>query len=158
MGIFNFLKKNKKEFENPNEETPVLEKLDFSEINTNKLKDYYDWTLKFGNRKINLDLNFETESINQSKTDEILGFVKKIPVFDNQNRNYIKADSEQNVSMTSDYLNFYLDEFDESELSEIIDYEKSKKIKEYSFNGTTEFNKGWDLSARFLFCNIRLFD
>ena len=56
-------------------------------------------------------------------------FAKKIPEFDNQNRNYIKSDFEQDVSMTSDYLNFYLDELDESELGGIIDLKNQKKSK-----------------------------
>ncbi|WP_338359410.1 DUF2004 domain-containing protein [Yeosuana marina] len=56
-------------------------------------------------------------------------FVKKIPKFDYQNRNYIKSDFEQDVSMTSDYLNFYLDELDESELGGIIDLKNRKKSR-----------------------------
>ena len=129
MGIFDFFKRDKKEREKNNKEIKVLEKPDFTEIDLGKLKDYYDWSLRFGNRKINLDLNFETESTNQSELNQILEFVNRIPEFDNQNRNYIKADFEQDVSMTSDYLNFYLDELDESELSEIIDLKNRKKSR-----------------------------
>ncbi|GAA3619115.1 DUF2004 domain-containing protein [Flavivirga jejuensis] len=129
MGIFDFFKRDIKETENNNEEIPSLEKPDFSEIDLGKLEDYYDWTLNFGNRKINLDLNFETESTNQSELNQILEFVNRISEFDNQNRNYIKEDSEQDVSMTSDYLNFYLDELDESELSGIIDLKNRKKSR-----------------------------
>ncbi len=129
MEIFDFFKRNKKEPENTTEEIQVLEKPDFTEIDLGKLEDYYDWTLKFGNRKINLDLNFETESTNQSELNQILEFVNRIPEFDNQNRRYIKADFEQEVSMTSDYLNFYLDELDESELDGIIDLKNRKKSR-----------------------------
>jgi len=129
MGIFDFFKRDKKEPENTTEEIQVLEKPDFTEIDLGKLKDYYDWTLKFGNRKINLDLNFETESTTQSELNQILEFVNRIPEFDNQNRNYIKTDFKQDVSMTSDYLNFYLDELDESELAGIIDLKNNKKSR-----------------------------
>ncbi|MDY8137273.1 DUF2004 domain-containing protein [Aquimarina sp. 2201CG5-10] len=129
MGIFDFFKRDKKESENNYREVQVLEKPDFTEIDLRKLEDYYDWTLKFGNRKINLDLNFETELTNQSELNQIWEFVKRIPEFDNQNRKYIKADFEQDISMTSDYLNFYLEELDESELAEIIDFKNRKKSK-----------------------------
>ncbi|WP_299443451.1 DUF2004 domain-containing protein [uncultured Aquimarina sp.] len=129
MGIFEFFKKNKKEPEINNEEIRILEKPDFTKIDFEKLEDYYDWTLKYEEREINLDLNFETESTNQSKLNQILEFVNRIPEFDNQNRNYIKSDFEQDVSMTSDYLNFYLDELDENDLADIIDLKNRKKSR-----------------------------
>lgn len=129
MGIFDFFKKNKEEPENRKAEVRILEKPDFSKVDIEKLEDYYDWTLDYGERKLNLDLNFETESTNQAELNQIMEFVKKIPEFDNQNRNYIKSDFEQDVSMTSDYLNFYIDELDESELAGIIDLKNRKKSR-----------------------------
>ena len=129
MGILDFLNRDKKETDNNKEEIRILEKPDFAEIDLRKLEDYYDWTLKFGNRKINLDLNFETESTNQSELNQILEFVSRIPEFDNQSRNYIKAEFKQEVSMTSDYLNFYLDELNESELAGIIDLKNREKSR-----------------------------
>ena len=126
MGIFDFFKKNRAESENRNVEIRILEKPDFTQIDIEKLEDYYDWTLHYGERKLNLDLNFETESTKQSELNQIIEFAKKIPEFDNQNRNYIKSDFELNVSMTSDYLNFYLDEL---ELDGIIDLKNRKKSR-----------------------------
>ncbi|MEP3209735.1 MAG: DUF2004 domain-containing protein [Maribacter sp.] len=129
MGIFDFFKSNKKEPEIDKVEVLTLDKPDFGKINFEKLEDYYDWTLKFGKREINLDLNFETESINQSELNQIQEFVNRIPEFDIQNRDYIKADFEQDVSMTSDYLKFYLDELDDNELANIIDLKNRKKSR-----------------------------
>lgn len=129
MGIFDIFKKKKEEPKNGKVEIRILEQPDFTQIDIEKLQDYYDWTLNYGERKLNLDLNFETESTNQSELDQIIEFTKKIPEFDNQNRNYIKSDFGQNVSMTSDYLNFYLEELDESELGEIIDLQNQKKSR-----------------------------
>ncbi|SDS27020.1 Protein of unknown function [Gillisia sp. Hel1_33_143] len=129
MGIFDFFKKNKEESENKKAEVLILEKPNFSKVNIEKLEDYYDWTINYGERKLNLDLNFETDSTNQAELNQIMEFVKKIPEFDHQNRNYIKSDFEQDVSMTSDYLNFYLDELDESELGGIIDLKNRKKSR-----------------------------
>ncbi len=129
MGIFDFFKKNITKPENRKVKNRILEKPDFTKINIEKLENYYDWTLNYGERKLNLDLNFEIESTNQSELNLIIEFVKKIPEFDNQNRNYIKSDFEQNVSMTLDYLNFYLDELDESELGRIINLNNRKKSR-----------------------------
>ncbi|WP_171594905.1 DUF2004 domain-containing protein [Marinifilum caeruleilacunae] len=110
-------------------EVLVLEKPDFAEIDLNKLTDYYDWTLKFGEGKLNLDLNFETETTSQFQLNQVIEFINKIPEFDIQNQNYIKADFEQSVSMTADYLNFYLDELSENELAGIIDLKNRKKSR-----------------------------
>ena len=129
MGIFDFFKKNNEEPENGEVKIRILERPDFAQIDIEKLEDYYDWTLNYGERKLNLDLNFETESTNQSELNQIIEFSKKIPEFDNQNRNYIKSDFEQNVSIISDYLNFYLDELDESELGGIIDLKNRGKSR-----------------------------
>lgn len=129
MGIFDFFKKNKGEPEGRKAEVLIFENLDFSKVDIEKLEDYYGWALNYGERKLNLDLNFETESTNQSKLNQIMEFVKRIPEFDNQNRNYIKSDFGQDESMTSDYLNFYLDELDESELGGIIDLNNRKKSR-----------------------------
>ena len=129
MGIFDFFKKNKEEPENGKVEIQILEKPDFAQIDIEKLEDYYDWTLNYGERELNLDLNFETKSTNEAELNQIMEFVKKIPEFDNQNQNYIKSDFEQDESMTSDYLNFYLDELDEIELGGIIDLKNRKKSR-----------------------------
>ena len=129
MTIFDFFTKNKKQKEPTNGEIQILEAPDFTKMNLKKLEDYYDWTLKFGKREIKLDLNFETELTNQLKFNQIIEFVNRIPEFDNQNRNYITADLGQDVSMTSDYINFYLDELGDNELAGIIDLENQKKSR-----------------------------
>ena len=129
MGIFDFFKQNKEEPENRTVEIQTLEQPDFAHIDIEKLEEYYHWTLNYGERKLNLDLNFETESTKQSELNQIIGFTKKIPEFDNQNRDYIKSDFEQDVSMTSDYLNFYQDELEEEELAGIIDLKNPKKSR-----------------------------
>ncbi|RKN10269.1 DUF2004 domain-containing protein [Aquimarina sp. AD1] len=129
MGIFDLFKRKKEEKKNEKEEILILEKPDFKEIELENLKDYYNWNLKFGKRELNLDFNFETKSTNQSELEQIQEFVNKIPELDNQNRTFIKSDFEQDVSMTSDYLNFYLEELDESELAGIINIKNRKKSR-----------------------------
>jgi len=129
MGIFDLFKRKKEETESEKEEILFLEKPDFTEIELENLKDYYNWSLKFGKREVNLDVNFETKSTNQSMLEQIQEFVNKIPEFDTKNRAFIKSDFEQAASMTSDYLNFYLDELDESELAGIININDRKKSR-----------------------------
>ena len=129
MAIFDLFKKNKKEPENSKVEIRILEKPDFTEIDIEKLKNYYNWKLNYGERIMKLDINFEIESTNQSELNQIREFINKIPEFDIQNRSYIKSDFEQDASEVSDYLNFYLDELDESELAGIINLKNRKNSR-----------------------------
>jgi hypothetical protein len=129
MRIFDFFKKKIEEPEKGKVEIRILEQPDFTHIDIEKLQDYYDWTLKYGKRKLSLDINYEIESTNQIGLNQIIELSKKIPEFDIRNQNYIKLDFGQNVSMTSDYINFYIDELDESELGKIIDLKKRKKSR-----------------------------
>ena len=129
MGIFDIFKRNKKEPENSKVEIRILEKPEFKEIDIEKLKNYYNWKLNYGERIMNLDINFKTESTNQSELNQIIKFINKIPDFDIQNQNYIRLDFEQDASEVADYLNFYLEELFENELAQIINLKNRKKSR-----------------------------
>lgn len=127
MGIFSFLNTNKRVSKNQTPKT--LLKPDFDEININKLDNYYDSNTKLDQRELSIDINFETESITQSELNEILNFINSIPQFDLLNQKYIRSDLKSRVSMTSDYLNFYLEEFEEENLKEILKTEQKPNLK-----------------------------
>ena len=129
MRILDFFKKKNNQTAINKREVLTLEKPDFTEVNLKKIEEYYDWSLKYGNRAINLDLNFEIESTNELEINKIIDFVNSIPEFDCQNQHYIKADLGQDVSITSEYLNFYLDELEENELAGIIDLNDDKNSR-----------------------------
>lgn len=102
----------------------------FKEIDLNNPEDYYEGSIELDGREIELDLNIERESIEQSLLEKINAFIEKLGEFDRQNRNFIRQDFDQETSMTADYLTFYLDELDQEELSEIIDIHDDKHPKE----------------------------
>jgi hypothetical protein len=130
MGIFDIFKQKNEESGNGKVAIRTLEIPDFTQVDIGKLQHYYDWTLDYGERKLNVDLNYEIDSITQSDFKQVIEFVKEIPKYDIQNREYIQSDFEQNVSITSEYLNYYLEELAESELGAIIDLNNRKKSRD----------------------------
>ncbi|RBQ02797.1 DUF2004 domain-containing protein [Pedobacter miscanthi] len=104
----------------------------FGEIDLTQLKEYYDIEIKWNERKLNIDLNFGGKTISEEEIEKVKIFLDNIGKFDTQNKNHILDDFETQPSMTVDYINFYLDEFDDDELSEIIginDKQISKEIQ-----------------------------
>jgi hypothetical protein len=101
----------------------------FGEININQLEDYYSTKAEFNGQTISLDLNFENKSINLEQVENIKIFLDSISVFDKQNKTYINKDFKDEGE-AFDYINFYFDELDEEEISEIINFENQEMTKE----------------------------
>ena len=97
-----------------------MDKPNFGKIQLDNLEDYYDSTIKYGQRKINIDINFEVKSSSQTELNRVLNFIGKIPELDRINENYINLDLKKSPSMSHDYLRFYIEEL-EDELNNIID-------------------------------------
>jgi hypothetical protein len=141
MGIFDFFKKKEKIIKTEIPERNSFDKHYFEEINMNNLKDYYYTSIEFNGRKIDLDLNFETKNTNQNELDRIDRFINQISVFNKGNKIHIKNDFELEVSMTFDYLNFFLDELEEDELGKIIDLNDFKESRDILLLKKLELNR-----------------
>lgn len=137
MGIFDFFKKKKAEQkpieQKQTERRKIVEENYilpyFEQITINNLKDYYSTEFELNNRYIQTDLNFENKIIGKNKIEQIETFLKSIADFDKRNKVYIEKDFNEESGETSDYINFYIDEFDENELSGIIDIENINTSK-----------------------------
>jgi hypothetical protein len=92
----------------------------FGEIDLTELKEYYQTANEFDKAEVKLDLNFENKNIDQRKAQLIETFLDSIDRFDKQNKVLINDDYEKEGE-SFDYINFYLDEFDENEISKIVD-------------------------------------
>jgi len=75
-------------------------------------------------------LNFENKKIEKNKIEKIDFFLKNIHHFDKRNSTYIEKDFTNESSITVDYINFYINEFNETELSNIIDIRNSNISKD----------------------------
>lgn len=126
MGLFDFFKKKQEGKQN------IVVNFNFShfgEINTNNLEEYYCVNFEMNKNLIQTDLNFENKKIEKQLIDKIEYFLKNLVDFDNKNKYYIEKDFKDVVGETFEYINFYVEELDENELSEIIDLNNTNTPK-----------------------------
>ena len=117
MGLFDFFKKKQTEKKNTLENYNLPY---FGEININKLEEYYSANFEMNNETIQTDLNFENNKIEKHVIAQIETFLINVDNFDKTNKLYIEKDFNESGE-TLEYINFYLEEFDENELSKLID-------------------------------------
>jgi Protein of unknown function (DUF2004) len=96
----------------------------FGQINLNELADDYRTTINLDGKDLRIDINFENKTIRQDGIYLVNNFLQNISKFDTQNLKIIETDFNE-VGETSDYIEFYLDELDEEELSNIIDIDNT---------------------------------
>lgn len=126
MGLFDFFKKKQKE-QKMVQENYIL--LYFGEINLDNLEEYYSANFDLNNTTIRTDLNFANQTIKKDEIKQIEAFLNNSKDLDKNNKAYIENDFNSENGETSEYLNFYLEELDEEELSEIIDLQNHSTPK-----------------------------
>jgi len=89
-------------------------------INLKELKEDYYTTGETSKNNFSIELSFEKESIDEKIADGISSFLENIDKQDQHNRSFIAKDFKEKESETSAYLNFFLTEFDEAELLNIV--------------------------------------
>jgi len=102
-----------------------MERPKFEKFDLNNLEDYYAATVLYGERELEIDINFEVQSTDQQEINKILEFISNILSYDSKNEIYIYNDLNKNPSVTQDYLLFYTEEL-EDDLQNII--EKSDEM------------------------------
>ena len=101
----------------------------FGKIDIDQLEEYFSAKTAFNGQTISLDLNFKNKNISEEQAENIKKFLNNILAFDTQNKIIIDKDFKDEGEAL-DYINFYFDELEEEEISEIIDYESEEKTKE----------------------------
>lgn len=102
----------------------------FESINLQELKEYYVVEIDLNGRKTSIDLNFKNNSIDKDAIETIKTFLENINKFDKQNESYISNDFKEGDGETKEYINFYFDELEQDELSNIIDIHDVNTPKE----------------------------
>ena len=127
MEVFDFFEKKQTEEKNIQEMCTFSY---FGEININNLEEYYNVNFELNNQTITIDLNFENKKIEKFRIEQIIFFLDRINYFDNLNRTYIEKDFiEQGV--TSSYIDSYLEEFEQDDLSSSIGLDNQKKTNDF---------------------------
>ena len=107
-----------------NIEMPYFGQIDFNQVN-----EYYSAETEHNGLPLHLDLNFKNKSLSKEEAENIRKFIDSISAFDIQNRTEIIKDFNDEGE-AKDYINFYLDELGDEELSRIVDYQKLNEPKE----------------------------
>jgi Protein of unknown function (DUF2004) len=97
----------------------------FGEINYTALDDdFYDIEIELEGNKIDIDLNFENESIEETKMKNIKNFLEKLTIFDTQNKARIKQEWLDDIEgYVNWYLIHHLEELNEADLSGLVDFD-----------------------------------
>lgn len=95
----------------------------FGTLPIGNLESYYDVDTELNGNDIQIDLNFENESIDTSTMDKIKSFIENIEKFDKLNLSYIQNDfNDDDGETVKIYLDHHLEEVDHDELAELINF------------------------------------
>lgn len=104
----------------------------FGQIDLIELKEYYKVKIELNKNEFSIKLSFKNNSISAEEAEKIGIFLSNIKHFELQNRRYIDEDFEGEGD-TKSYLNFYMQEFDDDELSRIVDFNDKDNLIENQF-------------------------
>lgn len=130
MGLFDFLKKNKdnnteKDSNNIKLENTLPEYFElpyFGKLNINSLEDYYESATSINGQEVRIDLNFDNSSSDKLKMANLKNVLENIEKFDKLNKVYIENDyNDFDGDTVKPYLENHLEQFDEEEMSQLID-------------------------------------
>lgn len=99
----------------------------FGQINLTSLNEEYDGVLELDGYIINLDINFDKTTIDESAMDIIRHFIENIPNFDKQNVVSIANDfSDENGETVKEFIDFHIEELEKDKLSQLVNYENTE--------------------------------
>lgn len=103
----------------------------FGEIKSPHLQEYYEVEIDFNSRKIELDLNFESEKIAVVELDKVKKILENIEKFDLQNQKYLLDDYyDEEGENAKFYLEHHLEEVEKELLATLINFEDVKNDPE----------------------------
>jgi hypothetical protein len=112
MGIFDFLKRDSNKgskFSMPF----------FGELELNNLKDYYEVEVENNNRIIQVDLNFESETVSNKIFNKTSRLIQELGPFIESVTEYLK-ENRSNEEAVDEYLEHHLNELEETEISNLL--------------------------------------
>ncbi|WP_276481412.1 DUF2004 domain-containing protein [Paraflavitalea pollutisoli] len=93
----------------------------FGVIDTDNPEEYYDVEIDLNGRMVEVDLNFDTKSIDPSRLETVNTFLGKLSTYDAQSRQEIRDNYflEDNNTLKG-FIEFYVEEIDHDELIEAL--------------------------------------
>jgi len=101
----------------------------FTDIDHHNLNSYYDTSIPFENRTIDVDLNFDNDNVDESIIDKLNNFLSKLPDYHLQNLKTVRQDYIHSDTV-KDYLRFHLDDCSQDEIDALIGNEHTEETVE----------------------------
>ncbi|AZB00233.1 DUF2004 domain-containing protein [Chryseobacterium joostei] len=96
----------------------------FGQLSTDNVEEYYDVNIDFNGNEIQVDLNFESESTDGTKLDQVKNYLENIEKFNRLAKSYILEDYHNEEGDTVKfYLEHHLEEVEQEELSTLINFD-----------------------------------
>jgi hypothetical protein len=95
----------------------------FGELDLKNLEEYYDVDIDFNGQKIQIDLNFESTSIEPKRLDVVKQFIENIANYNKRNKQYIDEDyKDEDCDTVRTYVEHHLEDIDKDELTGLVDF------------------------------------
>ena len=96
----------------------------FGNLPTENLEEYYNVDIELNGNKIQVDLNFEHQTVDTLILDKIKNFIEKLEKFDKLNKTYILNDyNDEDGDTVKFYLEHHLEEVDKEELTKLVNFD-----------------------------------
>jgi hypothetical protein len=96
----------------------------FGNLSTENLEEDYDVDIEFNGNQIQIDLNFETKTIDTLTMDKVKNFIENVDKFDKLNKTYILNDyNDEDGDTVKFYLEHHLEEVGKDKLSTLINFD-----------------------------------
>lgn len=112
----------------------------FDNIDFNNLDDYYSIEALIDSLQIEIDLNFETKSIDSAEIDKLNSTLKDLKSLIPKTWDWIKADYKSGVDV-KEYISFHLDDFFKDNPEEILQGTDSSLNNDQRFLQTLKVNR-----------------
>nr|WP_315423927.1 DUF2004 domain-containing protein [uncultured Pedobacter sp.] len=96
----------------------------FGNLPTENLEEYYDVDIELNGNEIQVDLNFENQTVDILILDKVKNFIEKLEKFDKLNKTYILNDyNDEDGDTVKFYLEHHLEEVDKEELTKLVNFD-----------------------------------
>ncbi|QXU39993.1 DUF2004 domain-containing protein [Pedobacter sp. D749] len=95
----------------------------FGNLPTENLEEYYDVDIELNGNEIQVDLNFENQTVDTLILAKVKNFIEKLEKFDKLNKTYILDDyNDEDGDTVKFYLEHHLEELDKEELTKLVNF------------------------------------
>ncbi len=93
----------------------------FGILDPASVKEYYDVDIEFNGSEVEIDLNFEKNSIDVKRLETVKQFIENLRIHDLNNKKYIQQDfDDEDGDTVRFYLNHHLEELASDDIADLV--------------------------------------